>query len=240
MKYLLVILCLVLVSKAPAQIPDTFENLEILPDDITKRELTKLMRSVSGALGVRCSACHVEKEPGNFMSTDWASDELEMKNTARGMMKMVQEINSNLLPAATGEHDFQVSCYTCHRGLEHPYQLPEVLLKVVTAEGAEAGETRYWELREEYYGSGSYDFGASALLSVAESMVTENADMAGARQMLNLNLELFPESGETFLMLAQIDLAGGDQEAAREKIDKALALDPENRRAKRMLGQLEN
>jgi len=191
MKHLIVVLCLIIASGAvlaeriSAQIPDKFENLKVLPEDITKGELVDIMRSASRALGVRCSACHVEKEPGNFMSTDWPSDELEMKETARGMMKMMAEINSNLLPAATGEHDFQVSCVTCHRGVKHPYQLPEVLMQVVTADGAEAGEARYRELREEYYGSGSYDFGPLALTTVAETMMTEKTNVNTVPTLVN-------------------------------------------------------
>ncbi|MFT5234185.1 MAG: hypothetical protein ACI9UK_000019 [Candidatus Krumholzibacteriia bacterium] len=245
MKSLIAVLCAVLVTgvffpnSASAQVPNKFENLQVLPKDIIKGDLVKVMRSASLALGVRCSACHVEKEPGNFMSTDWPSDELEMKETARGMMKMVAEINANLLPAATGKHDFQVSCITCHRGVAEPYLLTEVVLKTTTKDGAEAGETRYRELREEYYGSGSYDFGPMSLTTVAESLIAEHADMAGARQFLNLNLEMHPEFGDTYLMLAQLDMAGGDDEAARANIERALEIDPESRQAKRMLSQLE-
>ncbi|HXV14001.1 MAG TPA: c-type cytochrome, partial [Candidatus Krumholzibacteria bacterium] len=43
---------------APAQIPDTFTNLKVLPKDIQKAELVGIMRGFSMALNVRCTHCH--------------------------------------------------------------------------------------------------------------------------------------------------------------------------------------
>jgi len=233
------VLFTLLTGSASAQIPDKFTNLKVLPEDIGKRELIKTMRSFAMALGVRCTDCHEEKTPGDFSSIDWASDKLHNKEVARGMMKMVQGINADLLPAATGEHDFSVRCVTCHRGVDHPRTLDNVVLKAVGKDGVEAGETRYRELREAYYGSGSYDFSPMTLATVAESLAQESGDMDGARRMVLLNLEMNPDHADSYLMLAQFDLAGDDKDTARININKALEIVPDHRQAKRMLSQLE-
>lgn len=232
------VLCVVLVGTANADVPEKFTNLKVFPEDIGKRDLIGAMKSFSAALGVRCSACHEMKVPGDYDSFDWASDKLPSKDVTRGMMKMVQEINGNLLPAATNEHDFRVSCVTCHRGLENPSTLDQVVLGVVAKEGVEAAEARYRELREKYYGTGSYDFAPGTLATVAQTLAQDNGDMAGARAMVVLNLEMNPDDVDSHLMLAQMDLAAGDKEAARASVDKALALDPQNRHAKRLLQQI--
>ncbi len=232
------VLLILLVTAASAQVPDKFSNLKVFPADIGKRELISTMKSFSEALGMGCTDCHDQKTPGDFSSIDWASDKLPNKEVARGMMKMVQEINSNLLPAATGEHDFRLRCITCHRGVEHPRTLDNVLLKAIATDGVDAGEARYRDLRENYYGSGSYDFTPTALAKVAETLAQEHADMDGARRMVLLNLEMNPDHAESYLMLAQIDLAGGDREAARANIDKALEIAPDLEQAHRLLKQL--
>lgn len=241
MKILIVnlVLCTLLATAAAAQIPDKYSNLKVLPQDIGKRELVSTMKSFATGLGLRCTDCHEQKTPGDFSSIDWASDKLPKKDVARGMMKMVQEINGNLLPAATGEHDFQIRCVTCHRGVTHPRTLDEELLKVIASDGVAAGESRYRELRETYYGSGSYDFTPMSLATVAETLAQESADLAGARRMIQLNLEMNPDHADSYVMLAQIDLSAGDREAARANLDKALAIAPDNGHARRLLQQFE-
>lgn len=233
----LVLPCL-LVAGAAAQIPDKYTNLEVLPRDIGKRDLVTTMKSFAMDLGLRCTDCHEQKTPGDFSSIDWASDKMPNKEVARGMMKMVQEINGNLLPAATGERDFEISCVTCHRGVAHPRTLDDELLEVISSDGVDAGETRYRELRDSYYGSGSYDFGPMTLATVAETLAQERTDLDGARRMVRLNLEMNPDHADSYVMLAQIDLAAGDKDAALAHVEKALALDPESGHAKRMLQQL--
>jgi tetratricopeptide (TPR) repeat protein len=128
---------------------------------------------------------------------------------------------------------------TCHRGVENPRTLDNVLLKTIAKDGAESGEAKYRDLRENYYGSGSYDFTPMTLARVAETLAQENGDLVGARRMIELNLEMNPDHADSYLMLAEVDLAGGNKEAARANIDKALALDPQNGHAQRMLKQLE-
>ena len=55
-----------LAASALAQVPDEYTNLKVLPKDIGKRELLGTMKSFAGALGMRCSDCHVQKTPAIF------------------------------------------------------------------------------------------------------------------------------------------------------------------------------
>lgn len=230
------ILC---VGAAHAQIPDKFTNLQVFPKDVGKEELVSAMRGFSDALGVRCAFCHVEKVPGDRNSIVWASDDLEPKKIARGMMKMAGAINKDLLPGATGEHDVQVSCVTCHRGLTDPATLDQVMLETTAKDGVGAAIAKYRELRGEYYGSGSYDFGSATLGKVAETLAQDQGDLPGATKFVDLNLEMNPKDADAYVMKAQMQLAGGDHAGAKTSTQKALELDPQNRHAAQLLEQLD-
>jgi hypothetical protein len=235
---LILVLFVFLAASATAGVPDKFTNLKILPKDIGKRELISVMQEFSEALGANCTDCHEMKTPGDYNSIDWASEKMPHKEIARGMMKMTQEVNAKLLPAATGKHDFQVRCVTCHRGVEVPRLLDEILLRTIARKGGEAGEAKYRELRSIYYGSGSYDFTPNTLMSVAQSLAQGKQGTANARRMMLLNLEMNPQHADSYLMLAQLDMTDGDNNAALVNVNKALEIDPDSRQGKRMLQQL--
>lgn len=218
-----------------AQIPDEFKNLKVLPKDISKKELTGIMRSFSGALGVRCLHCHVGEDPHDLSTFDFASDEKEPKETARAMMKMVGEINNKIIPAIGIEDPTQVRCVTCHRGLDDPQTLDNLLLKTTETDGADAADARYRELREEYYGKGSYDFGPGTLSTVAEKLAQEKNDITGAVAMARLNVEFNPDQPFAQLLLGQLLVQSGDTEGGILAIEKCLELDPNNRWAQQML-----
>ena len=55
---------------------------------------------------------------------------------------------------------------------------------------------------------------------------------------LQLNIEFFPKSIDSYLTLAQAHERKRDQAAAVKDLEKALALDPENAAAKRQLARL--
>jgi len=233
------VLAALLAGAAQAEIPDTYTNLKVFPKDVGKRALVGAMRDFCSALGVRCTFCHVQKTPGDFDSIDWASDEMENKVIARGMMTMAQKINSELLPAATGEPGGLVRCITCHRGLEDPRTLEVVLLDTIEKDGVDVGIARYLELDEKYYGTGSYDFSPSTLTEVAEVLAQNRGDMDGAAQIIDLAAEQNPDDVVTQVMRSQIYLFKGDKEAAIASARRALELDPENEQARKILDQLD-
>jgi photosynthetic reaction center cytochrome c subunit len=79
--------------------------------DIPASEFMPTMRYFTVALGVKCEFCHV---PGNF-----ASDAKPHKLRAMQMIRMVEAIDRDNF------HGFPaVSCYTCHRGSNHPEGMP--------------------------------------------------------------------------------------------------------------------
>ncbi|MDQ5843707.1 MAG: c-type cytochrome [Acidobacteriota bacterium] len=90
------------------------KNIQVL-QGLPQSQLIPVMNFMASSLGVRCTFCHVNKE-GNW---DFAADEKPEKNTAREMIKMVQNINKTTFRGAT-----EVSCFTCHRGRTHPVSVP--------------------------------------------------------------------------------------------------------------------
>ena len=224
---------------AYAEIPDEFTNLKVFPKGIGKRDLVGVMREFSDALGVRCHHCHQMRTPGDFNSIDWASDVLPEKDAARGMLQMVGQLNNNLLPQAMGKPGGTVRCVTCHRGLADPRTLDLVLLDTVKNEGAEAGTSQYRALREEYYGSGSYDFGPMTLLDVATTLAQQLGDTRGALVILDLNTELNPDHANSYLLMSQIQILTGNKEGALANARKTVELDPENTQAAKLVEQLD-
>ena len=235
---LVVLISNLVAGAAYAQVPDEFTNLRVFPPEIGKRELIGAMKEFSGALGVRCHHCHEMKVPGDFNSIDWASDALPEKDAARGMMKLVGQLNNELLPRAMGKPGGKVQCITCHRGLTDPRTLDLVLLDSVTNDGVEAGVSYYRSLREDYYGSGSYDFGPMVLVDVATTLAQSLGDTEGALQILDLNTEMNPDHAPSYVMKSQIQVLTGDKEGALANAEKALELDPENEMARSLLEQI--
>jgi hypothetical protein len=95
---------------APAARADAVaKNLKILPKDITKPELKKIMKGIAKALGVECDHCH---------NTDDYAEDSKNKEIARAMMKMSMEINQ-----AYFKGERKVGCLTCHDGQKEPKKL---------------------------------------------------------------------------------------------------------------------
>ena len=96
-------------------------NLQVLPKDISTKDLLDTMHGYEHALGVECSFCHAENPQTH--RRDFASDANPHKNTARIMIRMLNEINSKYLATADPDaapQEKQVTCGTCHRGNSHP------------------------------------------------------------------------------------------------------------------------
>jgi hypothetical protein len=92
-------------------------NIKVHPKDITRQQLTVLMRGYAAALGVQCTHCHVED------MSQRSSDDKPAKLIARKMIEMTDTINTKHLdgikdPAPAGSP--KVTCYTCHRGQLKP------------------------------------------------------------------------------------------------------------------------
>ncbi|MFQ5473700.1 MAG: tetratricopeptide repeat protein, partial [Dehalococcoidia bacterium] len=107
-----------------------------------------------------------------------------------------------------------------------PVDVRDILAETLETEGVDAAIARYQELREKYYGSGSYDFRPFMLANVAERVARQHPQ--GALQLLEFNAELFPDLGQTFLTMAQIHRAMGDIDAAIAALERAAEAEPGN------------
>lgn len=223
-------------GSSSAQIPDEFKNLEVLPRDISKRELTAIMRSFSHALGVRCAECHVSTKEGSerLDDLDFASDEKPEKKTAREMMRMVGTINERIGDMGL-KNPVQVRCVTCHHGVKHPETLSAVMMRAMDKGGVDAGIERYRKLREEYYGRAAYDFSNEALVEIAAGIADSKKDFDGAIRLLQLNLEFYPKHADSYVTMGRVQLAKGDRTAAIASYEKAIEIDPNHRWAKQQL-----
>ena len=104
-----------------------FSNLQVFPPDTSPEVLTAAMKNFTRALGVRCPFCHVGEEGMPLDKFDFAADTKPQKQTARGMMRLTAEINARITKAMPDapEKGFQVTCWTCHRGSNHPQHMPD-------------------------------------------------------------------------------------------------------------------
>jgi hypothetical protein len=94
-------------------------NLKVLPKDMSRADVVKIMRGYEGDLGVECEFCHAQSPATKRM--DFASDANPMKDTARYMMTMMDEINNKSLAHVTNLKDAdKIGCGTCHRGMAVP------------------------------------------------------------------------------------------------------------------------
>ena len=230
-------------APASPQIPDKFTNLKVLPKDIQKPELVRIMRTFSSSLNVRCIHCHKGEDAMDLSKVDFASDEKDTKRIARAMMKMTQGINSTLKAelAPVRQPSFDVTCYTCHHGNHLPETLEHALTTELAKEGVDSTVALYRTLRSEYYGAAAYDFSEWSLIAVAENLSRDPAQAPAAIALLNENLAHFPESAGTYARLGESYLVKGDTTAALAQFDKATALAPNDpflkRRVERLKGK---
>lgn len=97
-----------------------WQNLKVLPQDISEDSLYGLMHEYERALGVKCAFCHAPRKDGKI--SDFASDKLVQKEIARGMIVMTDEINEKYFePHRDAKYNLTaVRCVLCHRGTHNP------------------------------------------------------------------------------------------------------------------------
>ena len=234
------LLTLALATAAQAQIPEKFENLEVLPKDITRADLTQVMRSFAMGLGVRCQYCHTVKpgatNPNQLESLDFKSDDKVEKKKARIMMKMTRTINTTLLADLPERSNpaVAVQCVTCHRGSPQPKTLERVLTEVIEKQGVDSAAARYRQLREQTLAQGRYNFSEQTLLELAQQLVTASKTNEAIR-MLELNQEFYPASAQIDFQLGEVYRGRGETDKAKASYRKALEKAPNHQQAQRRL-----
>jgi len=108
-----------------------FKNVKVLKD-IPAEQLRPTMEFIAASLGVRCDHCHVLGPQGGF-----DKDEKKEKDTARDMMRMVNDINTRAF-----EGRQRVGCATCHHGRTPPERTPPLATEMTPAEAARAAQQR--------------------------------------------------------------------------------------------------
>src|ERR1051325_5555198 len=71
-------------------IPDAFVNLQVLPKDISKKEMVGMMKQFAITFSVRCSYCHAVSDDLTQGSFD--SDEKEAKKKARELIRSLMAV----------------------------------------------------------------------------------------------------------------------------------------------------
>ena len=94
------------------QVHTNLKLLKGIPED----EFLDTMGFFSAALGVPCEFCHGMDSIGNW---ERFADETPMKETARKMMAMVNDINARNFGGRR-----VLTCYSCHNGNERPKVIP--------------------------------------------------------------------------------------------------------------------
>lgn len=93
---------------------EVYKNLKVL-NDTPSDLLLPSMQFITSSLGVHCDYCHVENA--------FEKDDKPQKQTARRMMRMMQEINTTQFKGQQ-----RVTCYSCHRGSPKPLTVPTIPL----------------------------------------------------------------------------------------------------------------
>jgi hypothetical protein len=94
-------------------------NIKVLPKNITGDAVIKVMHQYEGDLGVDCGFCHARNP--ETKRNDFPSDANPVKDTARMMIRMTDDLNTKYLTQLEDRRTADpITCGTCHRGMSHP------------------------------------------------------------------------------------------------------------------------
>ena len=229
----------VFVGSAHAQIPEQFQNLQVLPAGIARDSLVQIMRGFSFALGVRCQYCHAGGDGISFVGVKFDSDDKATKRTARFMIQMVDSLNRSVLAALPSRSDppVVVQCVTCHRGLSKPTTLEAVLRKTIEQSGVDSAIRQYRGLRERVALNGYFDFTEWRINELARHLVAANK-IPEAIAILEMNGEFNPNSASIPFELGELYRQRGEKDKAIASFQKALQVNPQNQQARQRLTEL--
>ena len=122
MKLLTIVTCLIAIGFAngqekPAMAEQAFKNVRVLKG-IPVDQFMATMGFFSASLGETCTDCHSAESGGNW---DKYADDNPRKNTARAMIGMMNAINKTYFGGRR-----EITCYSCHRGVERPDVTPNL------------------------------------------------------------------------------------------------------------------
>ena len=101
----------------PLMAEQVFKNVKVLKG-IPVGEFMDTMGFFAASLGLNCVYCHVAESMENW---DKFAEDVPRKETARAMILMVNAINKGSFGGRRA-----LTCYSCHRGAEHPKVVPSL------------------------------------------------------------------------------------------------------------------
>jgi photosynthetic reaction center cytochrome c subunit len=104
-------------EQKPQMAEEVFKNVQVLKG-IPVGEFMSTMGFFSAALGMSCEDCHAANDS---KWENYAVDTSEKKRTARRMIAMMNVINKGYFAGRQ-----VVTCYSCHRGGDHPMVTPNL------------------------------------------------------------------------------------------------------------------
>jgi photosynthetic reaction center cytochrome c subunit len=104
-------------AEKPLMAEQVFKNVQVLKG-IPVGEFMDTMGFFAASLGLNCVYCHVEQSMENW---DKFAEDVPRKRTARAMILMVNAINKSNFGGRRA-----LTCYSCHRGAEHPKVVPSL------------------------------------------------------------------------------------------------------------------
>jgi len=225
-------------GRASAQIPEKFENLQVLPKDIPRDSLIQTMRRITGSLGVRCSYCHSGGDGQSLQGVNFAADDKPAKKKARFMLAMTDTLNRVTLAMLPDRSDppVRVQCVTCHRRSPLPRSLSATLVEIDQKLGIDSAIARYRSLRETME-SGRFDLGEQSLSETARTLA-QQGKTADAVRILETSSEFHPNAPQVDAELADMYARNGEKDKAIAKYRAVLAKQPNNPMARRGLQQL--
>ena len=215
-----------------AQIPKRFENLRVLPKDISRDSLLVVMFGFADGLGVQCGYCHSGGDPNTLIGVQFKADDKPTKVRARAMYSITSQVNALLRADTAGQRlQTSVTCLTCHRGLPDPRPLHEVISATMARAGTDSGLAQYRGMRTQFLNRGPYDFGEVSLNIVAQGLA-RGGRPDDAIRALELNKEFHPDLPTLNFDLAELLLARGDSARALDLYQLVLTVQPLDSRAK--------
>jgi len=123
MKQIIIVLLLIaFVGLSAAKTGTQFENLKVLPKDISSKDLQGIMADdFEDGLGVSCGFCHASAAGGHGL--DFVSDAKPEKEIARRMIRMTLDLNKEYFKVhkpRIGSNALTITCATCHKGEPFP------------------------------------------------------------------------------------------------------------------------
>lgn len=104
-------------EQKPVMAEQAFKNVRMLKG-IPVDQFMATMGFFSASLGETCTDCHSAESGGNW---DKYADDNPRKNTARAMIGMMNAINKTYFGGKR-----EITCYSCHRGVERPDVTPNL------------------------------------------------------------------------------------------------------------------